>query len=59
LGNFSESKYCICFLKVPVNLNISMFFIDPIVNIFVDPCNPNWIEPEEKEKEIFKDEVSR
>ena len=47
------------FLKVKESENIPIFFIDPMVKIFLDPCNPNYMKPEKNETYLFKDEVSR
>ena len=36
-----------------------MLFIDPVVDVFVDPCNPEYTEPTIREKEKFYDWTKR
>jgi hypothetical protein len=40
-------------LNVPRDIRIPGVFIDPVVNIFADPCNSNFNSPEKREIEKF------
>jgi hypothetical protein len=40
-------------LGIPKEVNIPSVFIDPVVHIFVDPCNSKYTAPEEIEKDKF------
>ena len=34
-------------------------FIDPVVDVFVDPCDPSFRKPEQREKEKFVEWTQR
>jgi hypothetical protein len=34
-------------------------FIDPVVDIFVDPCDPKYRQPSQREKEKFHEWTQR
>ena len=40
-------------LKVNASLDIPMVFIDPVVQVFDDPCYFTYIKPSEREVEKF------
>lgn len=46
-------------LNVNADLRIPTMFIDPVVDIFVDPCEPTYRKPEQREKEKFVEWTQR
>ncbi len=40
-------------LAVSTDVKIPSVFIDPVAQIFVDPCNPKYTQPEQREVEKF------
>ena len=46
-------------LNVDPAIRIPTMFIDPVVDIFIDPCNPEFRKPEQREKEKFVEWTQR
>ena len=57
--NLWDKKFHSSPLNVNPSIRIPTMFIDPVVDVFVDPCEPSYRPPSLREKEKFHEWTQR